>query len=123
VTIDATPMSYVTPVCCSFCRKIAADNARLRRWLTTEVGDRLVEFLAGLAMERNGELVILRPPTHPNIAKAIGTTRETVNRELAKLKLAGHVTARQRCGSTTRITVSRELVEMAARVVMNGSAS
>jgi CRP-like cAMP-binding protein len=113
----------VNPACCS-CSKLAKENARLIRWLHADVHDRLVEHLASLVTELDGgALVVVRPPTQAQIAKVIGSSRESVSRSLTELKRAGHVTARQRCGSTTRITVSRELMNMAARVVMNGSAA
>jgi DNA-binding FadR family transcriptional regulator len=112
----------MNPTCCS-CATLAADNARLKRWLRASIADRLVEYLAGLAVERDGALVIVRPPSQSQMAKAIGTGREQVSRALTKLKRAGHVATRQRLGSTIGMTVSRELTEMAARVVMNGSAS
>lgn len=108
---------------CADCSKLAADNARLNRWLRASVADRLVEYLAGLAVERDGALVIVRPPSQPQMAKVIGCCREQVSRALTELKSAGHVATRQRLGSTIGMTVSRELTEMAARVVMNGSAS
>lgn len=112
----------MNPTCCG-CSKLATENARLKRWLRASVADRLVEYLAGLALERDGALVIVQPPTQPQMAKAIGSCREQVSREIAKLKRAGHVATRERLGSTIGMTVSRELTEMAARVVMNGSAA
>lgn len=110
----------MNPTCCS-CSKLVAENERLNRWLHAEISARLIEYLASLVVECEGELVILRPPTHPQIARVIGSRRETVSLRLSDLKRAGHVSARQRCGSTTRITVSRAFMNMAARVVMNGS--
>lgn len=112
----------MNPTCCS-CSKLAAENARLIRWLHADVHDRLVEHLASLVTERDGELIIVRPPTQTQIAKVIGSSRESVSRSLTELRLAGHVATRRCNGSPTRITVSRELMNMAARVVMNGSAA
>lgn len=68
---------------------LRAENARLRQWLTLGVRDRIADYLVSLPggrLEPDGSWRVLRPPTHVELAKAIGSAREVMSRVTGKMR-------------------------------------
>jgi hypothetical protein len=84
---------------------LQAENARLRRWLVLNVAGRLAEHLFLIAKgTEKGWPVVVRPPVHPVMAKAIGCSREHVSWALTRWERQGLIKAR-RCNKRDRVAI------------------
>jgi DNA-binding MarR family transcriptional regulator len=89
---------------------LRAENERLRRWLTTPLRGRLVELLFSLAVQRDGDVVVVRPPIQAELGKMTYSCREAVSRELQKLEQEGLILRRKRGnGETVGISLTDAL--------------
>lgn len=78
-------------------QRIRGLTETVRGFALGDVYHRLAQLFRELAVERDGQLVILNPPPQRELAARIGASREMVARVLRELRKGGYVdTSRQR---------------------------